>query len=242
VAAAGDLDIIKSQIYKLVDAMSMYDHADFLSEHAVAECRKLFMPMTAGWVDVDQFVTGHDAELTELVQRLGIECDLAGKNDDADRLLSSALLQNLEAHARAAILTGYLGYFYWDVILHPVVSALALETGPIEEILIDRISPDDAASLAPPGKTRALLGGTFAGFGGFLNRATRENDYLWGRLHAVERLFDILASTLPVAVRSTVDFQALKKDGFERVIEEEAKRLQLIPDLVTQIRADIAAL
>lgn len=115
-----------------------------------------------------------------LVRRLGIECDLAGKNDDADGVLSSALLQNLEPHCRAAILTGYLGYFYWDVILHPVVSALALETGPIEEILVDRISPDDALSLAPPGNTRVLLGGTFAGFGGFLNRAMRENDYLWG--------------------------------------------------------------
>lgn len=28
-----------------------------------------------------------------------------------------------------------------------------------------------------------LLGGTLAGFGGFLSRATRENDYLWERLH-----------------------------------------------------------
>ena len=151
-------------------------------------------------------------------------------------------MQNLEPNARAAILTGYLGYFYWDVLLHPVVSALALETEPIEEILIDRISLDDAVSLAPPGNTRRLLGGTFAGFGGFLNRATRENDYLWGRLHAVDRLFDILASTLPVAVRVTIDFHALKKEGFERVMEEEAERLQLIPDLVSEIRAAVAAL
>lgn len=241
--AAADLDLVNIQIHKLIDALSMYDDPDFLSEHAVATCRKLFMPLTAGgMVDVAQFVANQDADLSGLVRRLGIECDLAGKNDDADGLLSSALVQSLEPHSRAAILTGYLGYFYWDVILHPVVSALALETGPIEEILVDRISPDDALSLAPPGNTRVLLGGTFAGFGGFLNRATRENDYLWGRLHAVDRLFDILASTLPVAVRITIDFHALKKEGFERVIDEEAERLRLIPDLVTEIRSAIAAL
>jgi hypothetical protein len=192
-------------------------------------------------MDVDQFVADRDAELTALVRRLGIECDLAGRNDDADTLLSSGLVQNLEPRYRTAILTGYLGYFYWDVILHPAVTALALETGPIEEILVDRISPDDAPSLAPPGNPRVLLGGTFAGFGGFLNRATRENDYLWGRLHAVDRLFDILNSTLPNPIRATIDLHALKKAGFESVMAEEAGRLHLVPDLVARLRAAIAA-
>ncbi|PQO93622.1 DUF3376 domain-containing protein [Massilia phosphatilytica] len=239
--AAEDLDLIKIQVHKLIDALSMYDTADFLSERAVAMCRTLFAPMAANRADVDQFVTDRDADMTALVRRLGIECDLAGKNDDADTLLSSGLVQNLEPRYRTAILTGYLGYFYWDVILHPAVTALALETGPIEEILVDRISPDDALSLAPPGNPRVLLGGTFAGFGGFLNRATRENDYLWGRLHAVDRLFDILASTLPNTIRNTIDLHALKKAGFECIIAEEAQRLHLVPELVARLRAAIAA-
>jgi patatin-related protein len=239
--AVDDLDLINIQVHKLIDAMSMYDDSSFLSDPAVAMCRKLFMPVTAGRVDVEQFAADRDADITGLVRRLGIECDLAGKNDDADTLLSSPLVQNLEPRYRTAILTGYLGYFYWDVILHPVVSALALETGPIEEILVDRISPDDALSLAPPGNPRVLLGGTFAGFGGFLNRSTRENDYLWGRLHAVDRLFDILASTLPSALSTTIDLHALKKAGFEYVIAEEAGRLHLVPDLVSRLRDAIAA-
>ncbi len=239
--AAEDLDLIKIQVHKLIDALSMYDNADFLSERAVAMCRTLCAPMASQRMDVDQFVADRDAELTALVRRLGIECDLAGKNDDADTLLSSGLVQNLEPRHRTAILTGYLGYFYWDVILHPAVTALALETGPIEEILVDRISPDDAPGLAPPGNPRVLLGGTFAGFGGFLNRPTRENDYLWGRLHAVDRLFDILSSTLPNPVRNTIDLHALKKAGFECVMAEEAGRLHLVPDLVSRLRAAIAA-
>jgi patatin-related protein len=236
-----DLDLIKIQIHKLIDEMSIYDDTSFLSDQAIAMCRKLFLT-DLGRMEIDQFVSTSDAGIASLVKRLGIECDLARRNDDADAVLSSSLVFNLEPGCRSAILSGYLGYFYWDIILRPAVSALSLEAGPIEEILIDRISPDDAVSLTPPDATRMLLGGTFAGFGGFLSRATRENDYLWGRLHAVDRLFDILASTVPAGARDEIDFHALKKAAFERVIEEEAGRLSLIPDLVTRIRDAISAL
>lgn len=236
-----DLDLIKIQIHKLIDEMSIYDDTGFLSDQAIAMCRKLFLT-DLGRMEIDQFVSTSDAGISSLVKRLGIECDLARRNDDADAVLSSSLVLNLESRCRSAILTGYLGYFYWDIILRPAVSALSLDAGPIEEILIDRISPDDAVSLTSPAATRVLLGGTFAGFGGFLSRATRENDYLWGRLHAVDRLFDILASTVPASTRDAIDFHALKKAAFERVIEEEAGRLSLIPDLVARIRDAISAL
>jgi patatin-related protein len=236
-----DLDLLKIQIHKLIDEMSIYDDPGFLSGQAIAMCRKLFLT-DLGRIDIDQFVSANGDALSRLVNRLGIECDMARRNDDADAVLSSALVLNLEPRCRSAILGGYLGYFYWDIILRPAVSALSLEAGPIEEILIDRISPDDAVSLTLPETARMLLGGTFAGFGGFLSRATRENDYLWGRLHAVERLFDILATTLPASTREIIDFPALKKAAFERVIEEEAERLSLIPDLVKRLRDAISAL
>lgn len=239
--APEDLDLIKMQIHKLIDEMSLYDDAGFLTSQATAMCRKLFLA-DVDRMAIDQFVSTNDAAITSLVKRLGIECDLARRNDDADAVLSSPLVLNLEPRYRNVILSGYLGYFYWDIILRPVVSALSLDTGPIEEILIDRISPDDVVSLASPDAARTLLGGTFAGFGGFLSRATRENDYLWGRLHAVERLFDILATTVPANTRDAIDFHALKKAAFERVIEEEAGRLSLIPDLVARLRDAISAL
>jgi hypothetical protein len=193
-------------------------------------------------MEIDPFVRAQNAGIASLVKRLGVECDMARRNDDADAVLSSSLIFNLSPRCRSAILSGYLGYFYWDIILRPVVNALSLDAGPIEEILIDRISPDDVVSLNLPNATRTLLGGTFAGFGGFLSRATRENDYLWGRLHAVERLLDIVASTVPAGTRAAMDFNALKKAAFERVIEEESGRLSLVPDLVARLRAAISAL
>ncbi|WP_229459396.1 DUF3376 domain-containing protein, partial [Massilia cavernae] len=142
--------------------------------------------------------------------RLGIECDLNRSNDNADAVLSSSLVLNLGPRCRSAILSAYLGYFYWDILVRCASGGTrSMETGPIVETLIDRISPDDAVSLASPDARRMLIGGTFAGFGGFLSRATRENDYLWGRLHAVDRLFDILASTVPAGARDAIDFHAL---------------------------------
>ncbi|OGA94775.1 MAG: patatin [Burkholderiales bacterium RIFCSPHIGHO2_12_FULL_61_11] len=236
-----DLDLVKMQIHRLIDEMSIYDGTSFLSTQAIAMCRKLFLA-DLGRMEIDQFVSTSDAGISSLVKRLAIECDLARRNDDADAVLSSSLVLNLAPRCRKVILAGYLGYFYWDILLRPVMSTLSLESGPIEEILIDRISPDDAVSLASPDVTRVLLGGTFAGFGGFFSRATRENDYLWGRLHAVDRLFDILASTVPASTRVGIDFHALKKAAFERVIEEEAGRLSLIPDLVARLRDAISAL
>ena len=227
-----DLDLIKIQIHKLIDELSVYDDTRFLSDQALAMCRKLFLGN-------HERVEG---SISSLVKRLSIECNLAGRLDDSDAVLSSALVLNLAPRCRNAILTGYLGYFYWDIILRPAVNALSLEAGPIEEILIDRISPDDVVSLALPKGARMLLGGTLAGFGGFLSRATRENDYLWGRLHAVERLFDILASTLPAETRDGIDLRALKKAAFECVMEEESGQLTLIPDLLAQLRTAIAAL
>jgi small nuclear ribonucleoprotein (snRNP)-like protein len=80
-----------------------------------------------------------------------------------------------------------------------------------------------------------LLGGSFAGFGGFFSRSIRENDYLWGRLHAVDRLFDILISTVPMTIRGNFDIDALKKRAFERVLAEEITRLKFIPGLIVQL-------
>lgn len=236
-----DLDLIKIKLHKLIDALSIYSDGSFLSDQAINMCRALFLA-DSGATKPGRAARPSDADISSLLKRLGIECDLDRSNDDADAVLSSSLVLNLGPRCRSAILTAYLGYFYWDVLVRPVAGALALETGPIVEILVDRISPDDAVSLTSHDATRVLLGGAFAGFGGFLSRATRENDYLWGRLHAVDRLFDILASTVPVSARTVIDLHALKKRAFERVIEEEAGRLSLIPDLVARIRKTVSAL
>ena len=238
VAESDDLDLLKLKIHKCIAEMAVYDDLDFLSRHAVSACRELFLEddearvLTAERLEADPEAC---AEVSRLVERLAQECDLARAVDNVDAVLASPLTQNLREESRIAILTGYLGYFFWDIILRPTASALSLEAGPIEEILVDRISPEDAHSIVLDEGKPALLGSSFAGFGGFLGRAVRENDYLWGRLHAVDRLFDILLSTVPANLRAGLAVDALKKRAFERVLEEEGQRLKLVPELIARI-------
>jgi len=232
------LDLLKIKIQKCVDELSEYDGMNFLSRHAIAMCRRLFI----GKTDNEKISEDSVDDISRLVDRLEEECDLPRTMDNSDVVLASPLLLNMGERCRVAILTGYLGYFYWDIILRPTASALSLDAGPIEEILIDRISPEDATTITPYDRKNSLIGGSFAGFGGFLSRSIRENDYLWGRLHAVDRLFDILASTVPSHMRGDFDIAALKKRAFERVLEEEGGRLKFVPELLAQLRAAIARL
>ncbi|WP_455231575.1 patatin-like protein [Geopseudomonas aromaticivorans] len=243
---AETLDLLKIKIHKCLTELAAYDDQDFLSRHALNACRELFRegwegrrPLSAEVVDADPEAV---AALSHLVERLAQECDLARIADDSDTVLASSLVLGLKEQSRIAILTGYLGYFFWDVILRPTASALSLDEGPIEEILVDRISPEDALSLVLEEGRPMLLGSSFASFGGFLSRAVRENDYLWGRLHAVDRLFDILLSTVPVHLRSGLAVEALKKRAFERVLEEEGQRLALVPDLIARLREVVGRL
>ena len=194
----------------------------------MSACREIFLEQGAD-------AAARFGKISKLVERLAQECDLARTADNVDAVLASPLVQGLSEKSRSAILTGYLGYFFWDIILRPTASALSLEAGPIEEILVDRISPEDAHSIVLDESKPVLLGSTLASFGGFLGRSIRENDYLWGRLHAVERLFDILLSTVPANLRAGLAIDVLKKRAFERVLEEEGQRLTLVPALIERI-------
>ncbi|CAD5378454.1 Patatin-like protein [Pseudomonas sp. OF001] len=244
-AESEDLDLLKLKLHKCVGELAVYDDLDFLSRHAVNLCRELFMDDDEGpGLGTERLASEPEAgaQISRLVERLAQECDMARVVDNVDAVLASPLVQGLPEASRLAILTGYLGYFFWDVILRPTASALSLEAGPIEEILVDRISPEDADSLVLDEGKPVLLGSSFAGFGGFLGRAVRENDYLWGRLHAVDRLFDILLSTVPANLRTGLAVEALKKRAFERVLEEEGQRLALVPELLARLREAVERL
>ena len=73
--------------------------------------------------------------------------------------------------------------------------------GEARKVDVHRVSPRDAESLVPmpdlgddgkPTGPLRLAGVSLGHFGGFLDRAWRRNDMLWGRLDAAERLIAIL--------------------------------------------------
>src|SRR5882762_10366334 len=86
-------------------------------------------------------------------------------------------------------LVNYLGFPIWDVLTFPVMPWR--EAGEFNEIRVDRICGEYAGWIGRLGTFR-LKGTAFNQFAAFLSRAYRENDYLLGRLHAADRLIDIV--------------------------------------------------
>src|SRR5262249_57582551 len=94
-----------------------------------------------------------------------------------------------------------------DVLTFPISSAR--EVGELNEILIDRISPQDARALKGFAGIESLKGIGFGHFAAFLSRTYRENDYLLGRLHALERLIDIVCDAAGIdAGKAQIDVPA----------------------------------
>lgn len=87
-------------------------------------------------------------------------------------------------------------YEDYDQVTFPI--AYETQVGEIEPVEVFRISPLDARSLidenSPTERRRKLAGTIFFHFGAFLKRSWRENDMLWGRLDAAER---IITAVLP---------------------------------------------
>jgi hypothetical protein len=138
--------------------------------------------------------------------------------------------------AVAALLRFYDDYEDYDAIALQVARSPVGETARVGVI---RVSPEDATNIVDEVDTkRRKLGGIeLAHFGGFFRREWRENDFLWGRLDAAERL---IAALVPDRVIS---------DGLRRELLEEAQDAILIeefgldgPDARDQAREIVARL
>ena len=135
----------------------------------------------------------HFDKIDRLIEQLAAEIDLNASTRDLDDLLAALDPAEWHPEARREVLVNYLGFPFWDVLTFPMTSAR--EIGELNEILVDRISPQDAHALKGFDGIGSLKGIGFAHFAAFLSRAYRENDYLLGRLHAVDRLIDIVCDS-----------------------------------------------
>ncbi len=243
-ASSGELDRLKHRLYQCLDDLRIYDSAEFLSaamRSQICSAFKAARPEAAS--DPDQFVADHLATMSQLFNRLRQECSLFAANENVDAVLASPEVFQMGAAVQEELLIRYIGFIFWDLVLLPMTSSLDLDVGTLEEILVDRISPEDASTLQPPSGQAAVQGGSLAGFGGFFSRAVRESDYLWGRIHAIDRLFDLLASTADSHLGyEKPDMLAFKKRAFETVLNAEAGRLTSIRPLIAHLQASVAAL
>ncbi len=187
------------------------------------------------------FVQRHRGAIDDLVVRLAAEINLDSSTNDIDILLASTDPEQWHPEARRETLIDHLGFPFWDVLTFPVMPWR--EAGELNEILVDRISPQDATALGEFSGSTALRGVRFGHFAAFFSRAYRENDYLLGRIHALDRLIDIVCNAARLDIekqRSSV--AALKVRGFKRILDAEEKFLPNSVELIARLRRSIAAL
>ncbi|MFM5954995.1 MAG: patatin-like protein [Novosphingobium sp.] len=147
-------------------------------------------------------------------------------------------LATLPRELKRRILLTYLGFPFYDTVTLPLLRGEG--TTEFEPAKVDRISPEDCNSIRSGGAHNVLRGTEFYNFGAFFSRAYRENDYLWGRLHGVERMIDLVASTLPdMVMLDRAALVAFKREAFLAVLDEEEGRLRADPGLVPGIRAEV---
>ena len=223
------------------DALRRREHANFYSRE-VRELVADIFPAAPSANEVrhlesyaNSFVEKNAPKIDHLIEQLAFEIGLNASTRELDDLLASLDPAAWHPEARREVLVNYLGFPFWDVLTFPMTSAR--EIGELHEILIDRISPQDARALKGFDGIESLKGIGFGHFAAFLSRAYRENDYLLGRLHALDRLIDIVCDSAALdSNRDRIDVAALKQRAFIRILDAEEKHLTHSGELIGALR------
>lgn len=221
------LDELKRALYGVIERLRRYATPDFLAQDTHDRICALFAE-----ANERHYVGAGD--LAGTLAALAAEIDLDGINEATDEIFGAMVLNYMGPGARHELFTAYIGFPFWDVMAFSVSQWQDL--GEFDEIRIDRISPDDARMLREGGTAATLKGIGFAHFAAFFNRRYRENDYLWGRLHAAERLIDIAHDA---AGRPEIDVAALKRRAFAAILEAETPHLLQIQALIAELKHDV---
>ena len=163
--------------------------------------------------------------------------DLEQLDDQSDTALVTLFAQLPTRSLRHDMLAAYLGFPFFDIAMLPLLHGDGVDE--FEEIKVDRLSPDDSLALAHVGGTR-LKGSQLNAFGAFFSRSYREHDYLWGRLHAAERLIDIVASSLPDdATLPGPRLAEIKAAAFRAILDAERPMLPTQAGMIADLTAAI---
>ena len=239
----GVIDLLKGAFYVKLEDIRNRQSKPNIGSATQELARTLFAesPSVADIKDLDtyanEFVDAHDEAIEGLLRELAAALDLDGATRDLDRLIADLDPDEWHHEARRYVLVNYLGFPFWDVLTFPMM--VGRESGELNQILIDRISPEDVRSLKDFAGLASVKGSRFGRFAAFLSRAYRENDYLLGRLHALDRLIDIVCDSAGRACEG-LDIIALKKRGFLQILAAEEPHLADSGDLIRALRAHIA--
>jgi len=216
---AARLDSLKRRLYDALALFRTFERREFLSaETRGFACRLFGTPQAPAATPADE------PAVADLLRVLATEIDLRAANRMVDETLAEFAADAAATPARRELLFAYLGFAFWDVMTFAVTEARDL--GEFDEVRVDRISPDDAGALRGGGARAMLKGVGFGHFAAFFSRQYRENDYLWGRLHAAERLLDIVADAGRDPGSPPPDLAGLRRRIFLAILRTEWQRLE----------------
>ncbi len=210
----------------------------------LAEVRKRWDPefysddITAGFGGLfDSEGSDGNAYVTTL-SKIGDAMALEKLDAAIDEVFAFMVLNSIPPELRRELFAAYIGFSFFDVLSFPMMQWEDMDE--FEEILIDRISPMDAKAIRTGGTADILRSTAMRRFAGFFNKSYRENDYLWGRLNAADRLIDIVLG----AVGDGDNFDAkkitsIKKRLFRSILDAEEPFLKTDPALIKTIREEV---
>ena len=184
--------------------------------------------------------------ITQTLDLVGNDLALEQDNARTDALLialvdSAGDVGALPTTARRELIEHYIGFAVWDVLTFSITNWRDLDE--FDEIRVDRLSPDDAQTLRKGGAAASLKGIQFHHFGAFFSLSYRQNDYLWGRLHAADRLIDIVLDAARIeGAAKEIDLIALKAKAFNAILDAETPHLTECGELIDRLRQEVAAL
>jgi len=171
------------------------------------------------------------AAAADAIDRLADQLGLSALDASTDRVLVEAAADpRFGRIMRRSLIRTWLGFPFYDIAIMPLMQDAASDS--FEDMKVDRISPDDAVALRKGGTRACLKGWQLNAFAAFFSRAYRENDYLWGRLHAAERLVDIVASAVPDMV---IDDRHWKGLLFRAILAAERPYLLRVQPLFDEL-------
>lgn len=199
---------------------------------SIARYRERWQPSFYGSVP-------HDWPLEQTLDAVAAKMALEDLDMEEDKMLADAINDIADEPLRVTLFRAYVGYAFYDVLTLPMTAHTDLQE--IDEVRVDRISPLDCEHLHTDGKS-PLMGEKLFNFGAFFSRRARENDYIWGRIHAANRLVDFLCDAAgPEAVCKTVDVEKIRRRLAHAIVETEKKHNEASSRLIKRLEQEFGA-
>lgn len=221
------LDDFKAQLYRSLERLLAETASRLRTDDTKRICKAIYDDGVAEPHEIDVF-TAHVAPKLNLV----------GLDREVDEAFAQLTQMPLPPEVRVELLQAYVGFPFFDVLTLPLNKWQDLDD--VDTVQVDRISPEDARSIREGGAPATLMGRDLGYFAAFFSRRARENDYLWGRLHAADRLVDIVASSAPAAIaKSGIDLTRLKGRLFRAILKAERPFLENVPELFADLEREL---